>query len=161
MLAEGDAQPRTFRSMGIGHGGGPAYAPWDPAELYRTAIARASGAHRRRGGDSILRCAEWAHSVMYAPYIMKRTQIYIDDDQDAKLGRRASASGVTKSALIREAIDTYLESPADEGQRLARFRSALAEVAGSPLEIPDGRTYVEDLRAGDLRRQAELDRRRG
>jgi predicted transcriptional regulator len=98
---------------------------------------------------------------MYAAYIMKRTQIYLDDDQHAKLGRWASRSGVTKSALIREAINTYLESPTDDGQRLARFRSALAEVAGSPLALPDGRTFVEDLRAVDLRRQAELDRQRG
>ncbi len=49
-------------------------------------------------------------------YIVKRTQIYLDEDQDAKLGRRAAAAGVTKSALIRMAIDRLLSrdpSPTD------------------------------------------------
>lgn len=49
-------------------------------------------------------------------YIMKRTQIYLDEDQDSKLGRRAAAAGVTKSALIRMAIDRFLSrdpSPTD------------------------------------------------
>lgn len=41
-------------------------------------------------------------------YIVKRTQIYLDDDQDRRLARRARASGRTKSALIREAIDRLL-----------------------------------------------------
>ncbi len=41
-------------------------------------------------------------------YIVKRTQIYLDEDQDAKLERRAAAVGVTKSALIRAAIDKFL-----------------------------------------------------
>lgn len=35
VISELDAQPRTFRSMGAGHGGGRAYEPWEPAELYR------------------------------------------------------------------------------------------------------------------------------
>ena len=39
---------------------------------------------------------------------MKRTQIYLDEEQDARLERRAAAVGVTKSALIRAAIDRFL-----------------------------------------------------
>ena len=41
-------------------------------------------------------------------YIVKRTQIYLDEDQDRRLERRAAAAGVTKSALIRSAIDRFL-----------------------------------------------------
>ena len=38
-----------------------------------------------------------------------RTQIYLDDDQDRRLQARARATGTTKSALIREAIDQFLK----------------------------------------------------
>lgn len=98
--------------------------------------------------------------AMYAVYIVKRTQIYLDAEQDRRLAMRADASGVTKSTLIREAIDAYLESPADDAARLARFRAALDEVAASPATLPDGRSYVEQMRADDERRQAEIERRR-
>ena len=42
-------------------------------------------------------------------YIMRRTQIYLDEEQDRRLQARANASGVTKSALIREAIEQFLK----------------------------------------------------
>lgn len=42
-------------------------------------------------------------------YIVRRTQIYLDEDQDRRLQARASAAGVTKSALIREAIEQFLK----------------------------------------------------
>lgn len=68
-------------------------------------------------------------------YIMKRTQIYLDDDQDARLERRARASGQTKSALIREAINRFLaRDPAPDD-----LRAALEKTAGAlpDLEVPD------------------------
>ena len=43
--------------------------------------------------------------TVYDSYIVKRTQIYLDDRQDDDLARRAAAEGVTKSALIRRAVD--------------------------------------------------------
>ncbi len=60
-------------------------------------------------------------------YIMKRTQIYLDEEQDRKMERRARAAAVTKSALIREAIDRFLrpETMPDE------IESALAETNGA------------------------------
>lgn len=97
---------------------------------------------------------------MYALYIVKRTQIYLEEEQDRKLSRRASSAGVTKSTLIRQAIDSFLESPADDAVRLARFRAALDGVAESPALLPDGRSYVEAIRAGDVRRQDEIEQRR-
>ena len=36
--------------------------------------------------------------------IVKKTSIYIDDDVDVALGRRAAAEGTTKAELIRRAL---------------------------------------------------------
>ena len=93
-------------------------------------------------------------------YIMKRTQIYVDEEQDESLAKRAAAAGVTKSTLIREAIEAYLKGPADTGLRLDRFRAAVRAAAGSADYLPDGKSYVESLRALDARRQEEIERRR-
>ena len=97
---------------------------------------------------------------MYDSYIVKRTQIYLDDSQDADLARRAAAEGVTKSALIRRAVDEYLDNDADAGLRLARFRAAVDAVAGAAPDLPEGSIYVERLRALDANRQEEIERRR-
>ena len=46
---------------------------------------------------------------------MKQTPIYLDEDQNLRLERRARATGITKSELIRTAIDQFLSrDPADE-----------------------------------------------
>jgi hypothetical protein len=97
---------------------------------------------------------------MYDSYIVKRTQIYLDETQDAQLGRRAKAAGVTKSTLIREAIGRYLDAGEDQAIRLARWRAALAEASRIAPYLPKGRRYVEDLRGADLARQRELETRR-
>lgn len=96
---------------------------------------------------------------MYDTYIVKRTQIYLEADQDRRLASRALGNGVTKSTLIREAIEAYLVSP-DDADRLAEFRAALDAVIDAPAKLPDGATYVEAVRAADVARQAELDKRR-
>ncbi len=98
---------------------------------------------------------------MYDPYIVRRTQIYLDDGQDDRLSRRAAAERSTKSAIIRRAIDAYLEDAGDETLRLARFRAAVEAVAGAAPNLPPGSLYVERLRALDVERQEELERRRG
>jgi predicted DNA-binding protein len=97
---------------------------------------------------------------MYNTYIMKRTQIYLDDVQDARLAQRAAAVGSTKSALIREAIEAYLTAPDEASAQLERFRAAIDEVERSPMTLGDGATFVERIRASDSRRQAQLERRR-
>jgi predicted DNA-binding protein len=96
---------------------------------------------------------------MYDPYIMKRTQIYLESGQDRRLAARARAAGTTKSTLIREAVERYLATP-DEDGRLAAFRDAVQAVASSPVAMPDGATYVEALRAADRDHDADLERRR-
>jgi ribbon-helix-helix CopG family protein len=97
---------------------------------------------------------------VYDSYIVKRTQIYLDEQQDGELSRRASAEGLTKSALIRRAIDRYLGGGGDEGLRLARFKAAVEATAGIAPGLPEGSVYVDRLRSLDARRQAELEQRR-
>jgi gamma-glutamyl phosphate reductase len=97
---------------------------------------------------------------MYIAYIVKRTQIYLDDSQDARLARRAAAAGKTKSSLIREAIEAYLVKADAPHEQLARLREAVDQLGRTPLTLEDGRSYVERVRALDLRRQVELDRQR-
>jgi predicted DNA-binding protein len=96
---------------------------------------------------------------MYTSYIMRRTQIYLGDDQAERLTRRARTSGVTKSTLIREAVEAYLSTP-DDADELARFRAAVDAVAAEPIDLPDGESYVEAIRSADLARDAELEERR-
>jgi predicted DNA-binding protein len=93
-------------------------------------------------------------------YIVKRTQIYLDEAQSAALAERAAAQGRTKSDLIREALDHYLKQEVDDrAERLARFRAGVHAAAGAAPYLPPGDVYVRELRANDLARQQELERR--
>ncbi len=99
--------------------------------------------------------------MVYDSYIVRRTQIYLDESQNDRLVRRASAEGLTKSALIRRAVDSYLDGDGDDEQlRLARFKAAVEAVAGAARTLPEGARYVERLRAIDVERQEEIDLRR-
>lgn len=93
---------------------------------------------------------------MYTSYIMKRTQIYLDEEQAAELGRRAAVRGTTASKMIREAIGRYLAGPDDQADRLARFRAALDASFGSAPYLSEGARYVDRLRHADREREAEL-----
>jgi hypothetical protein len=97
---------------------------------------------------------------MYKVYIVKRTQIYLDESQDEQLGRRARAAGTTKSDLIREAVDAYLEGPQIAKTHLLAFREAVRAAAGSVARLPKGRRYVEELRRADAAREHDLEDRR-
>ena len=91
---------------------------------------------------------------------MKRTQIYLDEDQDRQLSRLARATGATKSELIRRAIERWLSPEDDAARRLDRFRRAVDAAAGRVQDLPEGRAYVETLRVADIERQRELEGRR-
>lgn len=97
--------------------------------------------------------------MMYATYIMRRTQIYLDPAQTEELVKRARRSGATMSHLIREAIGTYLTTPEQQDEQLARFRSALEASFGVAPTLPPGAEYVKRLRAVDREREAALVRR--
>jgi predicted DNA-binding protein len=97
---------------------------------------------------------------MYAWYIMKRTQIYLEESQDQRLAAKAAARGQTKSTLIREAIDQSLELADDDSLRLDRFHSAVEAAAGVAPYLSSGADYVESLRRADRDREEELKSRR-
>jgi predicted DNA-binding protein len=94
---------------------------------------------------------------MYVSYIMKRTQIYLEADQDRRLASRATTAGTTKSTLIREAIESYLSTSEGEAARLAEFHAALDAIERSPANLPDGRTYVDELRQADRERDEDIE----
>ena len=96
--------------------------------------------------------------AMYATYIVRRTQIYLDEEQDRRLAERARASGRTKSDLLREALDRLLDTPLGEEEELARFRAAADAAFGIAPYLEDGAAYVSKLRDDDRRRQERLDR---
>ncbi len=89
-------------------------------------------------------------------YTVRRTQIYLDQEQDRRLAEQARRLGRTKSALIREAIDAYLAGDTKEA-RLARFKAAADAAFGIAPYLPED--YVEQLRAASVRASDELMRR--
>lgn len=94
--------------------------------------------------------------TMYDLYIVRRTQIYLDEEQAERLASRAAAEGTTLSAVIRRAIDELLERGDGDGERLAGFREAVRASAGIAPDLPEGRAYVEGLRAHDIERERAL-----
>jgi len=46
---------------------------------------------------------------------MRRIQVVIDTELDERLGRAASARGMSKSALIRTSVERELSGPFDNG----------------------------------------------
>ena len=48
-----------------------------------------------------------------------RTQIYLSEDQRARIDRVAAAEGVTMAELIRRAVDEYLAEEIDPSAALA------------------------------------------
>jgi hypothetical protein len=96
--------------------------------------------------------------VMYGVYIVRRTQIYIEEGQAEALARRARATGETASHVIREAIDRYLAEPHDD-DRLALFRAAVDDTFGVAPYLPSGDEYVRHVRAADRQRDERLEER--
>lgn len=93
---------------------------------------------------------------MYDLYIVRRTQIYIEEVQAERLARAADDGGVTVSALIRRAIDAHLDEGGSELARLERFRAAVVGAAGSAPGLPSGEDYVDVLRPDHTARERLL-----
>jgi hypothetical protein len=43
--------------------------------------------------------------------VLKKTSIYLDEDLDARLARRAAEEGITKAELIRRSLDAVAHKP--------------------------------------------------
>lgn len=90
---------------------------------------------------------------------MHRTQIYLDDDQTARLDRRAAAEGASRSMLIRRAVDEYLtQEERDTASWRAQWKRAIRETAGIAPYLEEGAGYVESLRRRDAERLSGLER---
>lgn len=84
---------------------------------------------------------------------MNRTQIYLDDDQTARLDERAAAEGTSRSMVIRRAVDVYLsQEEQDAAAWQAQWKKAIAGTAGVAPHLDEGAEYVEDLRREDAER---------
>ncbi len=87
-------------------------------------------------------------------YIVKRTQIYLDEGQDRRLAERAAVLGVTKSEVIRVAVDRFLALD-DRDRRLEVFRDAVRATAGA---VDVDVEAVEHVREAGAERLAQLRR---
>jgi len=80
---------------------------------------------------------------------MKRTQIYLDDEENRILAQEAKRTGQNKSQLIRRAIVAcYLGHVSKE-----TASHVLARSAGAWKDAPDGVAFVDRLRPGRLARE--------
>lgn len=83
---------------------------------------------------------------------MKRTQIYISDEQDRMIGTIASDLGVSKAEVVRQMLDRGLGKEDSDDQA----RNAIRATAGLLADYPDwqewqrlvrGRTANERLKS--------------
>ena len=89
---------------------------------------------------------------------MRRTQIYLNDDQASRLDERANANGTTRSRVIRIAIDEYLtQEERDTATWRTRWQEAVQETAGAAPGLSAGAEYVESLRQSDAERLSGLE----
>lgn len=91
---------------------------------------------------------------------MKRTQIYLNEDHAGRLDERAASQGTTRSQVIREAIDAYLEDPPDGLEWQVRWQAAVRASAGVAPDLPAGADYVDRFRAAGVRKLDQLELRR-
>lgn len=84
-------------------------------------------------------------SAVYNTYTMRRTQIYLDEQQVAQLQAAAKTSDRSVSEIIRDAIDEKL-SRAEEPDDFERAIVAAAGIWASRVDIGATDEYVRKLR---------------
>ena len=93
---------------------------------------------------------------MYNLYIMQtnqtltRTQIYLTQAQQKLLALASRGAAVTKSELIRRAVDQYLDQPAATPAGKAQRLSSIAGLWAGREDMADPTAYVRQLRAPRL-----------
>jgi hypothetical protein len=68
---------------------------------------------------------------------MERTQISLTTAQAQRLRRTAAERGVSMASLVREAIDTYVSTDDDGGDRMTRARAAAGRFSSGVTDISD------------------------
>ncbi|MFA5787045.1 MAG: ribbon-helix-helix protein, CopG family [Actinomycetota bacterium] len=82
---------------------------------------------------------------------MRRTQIYVEEELDARLRAAAAAEGRSAAALIRDAVRMYLSGKSDETQDDA-FLGLAGAFAGGPSDAStEHDRYLYGARAGRQR----------
>jgi hypothetical protein len=74
---------------------------------------------------------------------MRRTQIYLTDQQDQRVAELARARGESKAAVIRAILDRGL----DGGSAEADARLAISATAGICADYPDWPEWLEGVRS--------------
>jgi metal-responsive CopG/Arc/MetJ family transcriptional regulator len=86
-------------------------------------------------------------------YIMRRTQLYLDEDLWKALHARAKREQTTISELVRQAIrERYMGDP-------EKRRAALMGIVGlwkDRTDLPDTETYIRNLRKSTRRKRLGL-----
>ena len=78
-------------------------------------------------------------------YIMRRTQLFLDDDMWNVLHSRASSQGTTVSELVRQAIrEKYLGNLDERREAMQAFIG----IRKDRTDLPDTEEYVRGLRRG-------------
>lgn len=75
---------------------------------------------------------------------MKRTQIYITEEQDRLLSARARDAGTPKAEIIRRILDSGLGL----GEDVAERRRALRDSAGALADEPGWEEWLDAVRGG-------------
>jgi metal-responsive CopG/Arc/MetJ family transcriptional regulator len=89
---------------------------------------------------------------------MNRTQIYLDEEQTARLDRRAAAEGTSRSLVIRRAVDRYLSEEEQAASAWkAQWQEAIEKTAGIAPHLEEGAEYIEELRRRDAERLSHLE----
>ena len=79
---------------------------------------------------------------------LARTQIYLTQGQQARLSVACKRSATSKSELIRQAINQFLDQqPEDSTQDKAQRLQGLAGMWANRADMADPTAYVEALRA--------------
>jgi hypothetical protein len=73
---------------------------------------------------------------------MKRTQIYIRDDQAERILERAEERGISQAEVIRQILDAAL----DTGDAEAEARAAILATAGVLQDAPDWPEWQRSVR---------------
>jgi hypothetical protein len=63
---------------------------------------------------------------------MRRTQIYITEEQDQRIGALAQDLGISKAEVIRQMIDRDLQIDGDEDEALTIIRSTAGLLSDYP-----------------------------
>ena len=73
---------------------------------------------------------------------MRRTQIYISEEQDRRVTQMAADRGISKAEAIRQILDEALET----GDAEAEARSIIRSTAGVCADYPDWPEWLRSVR---------------